>query len=357
MRSPWRALAIAALLAAQAGCSSVGPATVPRDRFDYVAAISDSWKRQMLQNLLKVRYADAPVFMDVTSVINAYSFAGQLDAAAQYAPPDRGDFFYGIGGNVAYADRPTITYAPLSGERFSRSLMTPLPISGVLYLLQSGFPADLTLRVCVSSINGLDNAYGGRGNAHDGELQFAELMAAMRRSQRSRGLGIRQKSPLDRESALLTLRDTDAAAAQANRRIRELLGLDPNAEVFEVVYGAFAIQPGQIALLSRSTLQVMADLASTIDVPDADVAEGRVDEPLRDAEQTRLFPPLMRVRSGETPPPDAYVAVRYRGRSFWIDDRDLQSKSSMSFLMLLFSLAETGSAPGSGAPLVTVPAR
>jgi hypothetical protein len=65
------------------------PATVTRDRFDYVASISDSWKRQMLQNLLKVRYADAPVFLNVTSVISAYSIAGQAEAAAQYSPPGR----------------------------------------------------------------------------------------------------------------------------------------------------------------------------------------------------------------------------------------------------------------------------
>lgn len=51
------------------GCASIGPSNVVRDRFDYVAAISESWKRQMLQNLLKIRYTDAPVFMDVTSVI------------------------------------------------------------------------------------------------------------------------------------------------------------------------------------------------------------------------------------------------------------------------------------------------
>ena len=350
-------LAAALLLAALAGCSSIGPATVPRDRFDYVSAISDSWKRQMLQNLLKVRYADAPVFLDVTSVINAYSFGGQLDAAAQYSPPERGDFFYGIGGNVAYADRPTITYAPLSGERFSRSLMTPLPISGILYLLQSGFPADLALRVCVVSVNGIDNAYGGRGNSHAGDPRFAELMEAMRRSQQARGLGIRQKAPQERESALLLLRDTNPAAADANARIRTLLRLDPALQDFELVYGSFATQPKQIALVSRSTLQVMADFAATIDVPADDIAEGRVDGPAADAEQLRRFPPLMRIYSGDTAPADAYVAVRYRGRQFWIDDRDLRSKSSMSFLMLIFSLAETGAAPGVAAPVVTVPAR
>lgn len=43
-----------------AGCASIGPGSVVRDRFDYVAAISDSWKRQMLQNLLRIRNSDAP---------------------------------------------------------------------------------------------------------------------------------------------------------------------------------------------------------------------------------------------------------------------------------------------------------
>jgi hypothetical protein len=39
--------------------------TVARDRFDYITAISDSWKSQMLLNLVKIRYGDAPVFLDV----------------------------------------------------------------------------------------------------------------------------------------------------------------------------------------------------------------------------------------------------------------------------------------------------
>src|SRR5690349_14227419 len=65
------------------GCASIGPPAVVRDRFDYVAAISDSWKRQTLLNLLKVRYADAPVFMDVTSVISAYSVQGDLSIGGQ----------------------------------------------------------------------------------------------------------------------------------------------------------------------------------------------------------------------------------------------------------------------------------
>jgi len=59
-------------------CAGIGPLTVSRDRFDYTAAISDSWKRQMLLDIVMIRYGDAPVFVDVSSVINQYQVMGSL---------------------------------------------------------------------------------------------------------------------------------------------------------------------------------------------------------------------------------------------------------------------------------------
>jgi hypothetical protein len=43
-------LLVATLLTSS--CASIGPTTVARDRFDYTAAISDSWKNQMLLNTI-----------------------------------------------------------------------------------------------------------------------------------------------------------------------------------------------------------------------------------------------------------------------------------------------------------------
>lgn len=115
-------------LLAVAGCASIGPATVARDRFDYVESISDSWKRQMLLNLVKVRYSDAFVFLDVTSVISSYEFKGEFGVFGQEAPAGRaGDSFVGAAANSSYTDRPTITYAPLSSDKFAKSLMSPFP--------------------------------------------------------------------------------------------------------------------------------------------------------------------------------------------------------------------------------------
>jgi hypothetical protein len=55
-----------------AGCRSMGPTTVSRDRFDYTVAISESAKNQVLLNMVKIRYGDVPIFIEVSSVISQY---------------------------------------------------------------------------------------------------------------------------------------------------------------------------------------------------------------------------------------------------------------------------------------------
>ena len=55
------------------GCRSLGPRTIPKDRADYSETIGDSWMRQTLLNIVKLRYATPPVFVDVASVVGGYS--------------------------------------------------------------------------------------------------------------------------------------------------------------------------------------------------------------------------------------------------------------------------------------------
>jgi len=102
------------------GCSAIGPTTISRDRFDYTAAISDSWKRQMLFNMVRIRYGDAPVFLDVSSVISQFQIVGQINLGATFSSfPDNSPWSTSgsVGTMGQYADRPTITFTPIIGDK------------------------------------------------------------------------------------------------------------------------------------------------------------------------------------------------------------------------------------------------
>ena len=259
--------------------------------------------------------------------------------------------------NGTYEDRPTITYAPLTGDKFARNLMTPIPIAGLLYLLQSGYPADVVLRMTVNTISGLQNVFGGQGNPLSGDPGFFELIENMRVSQAAGGMGMRIKQVDKSQVIVLVLHpDTKGTVSAANRRIRTLLGLNPDARELAIMYGTYPANDTEIAILTRSMLQIMVDIASYIEVPPVDAEQGRVYVKTRTSEELTVAPPLIRIRQGGEAPPDAFAATRYRERWFWIDDNDVRSKSVFSFLMFMFALTETGESQAR-APVVTVPAR
>jgi hypothetical protein len=95
--------------------------------------------------------------------------------------------------------------------------------------------------------------------------------------------------------------------------------------------------------------------AYAIQLPQSDIAEGRV-APGGDNNQSRspLSGPPMRVLVADTMPQDAYAAVSYGNRWYWIANTDIESKATFAVIMLLFSIAETGTK--GAAPVVTIPA-
>ena len=118
------------------GCKHLGPGTVAADRFDYSSAIADSWKQQTLLNIVKLRYMDLPVFVDVASIVNGYSMESAVTAGKTWPETSAsGGSILSLGGSARFTDRPTITYVPLTGEKFMRGLITPIDPKHIFFTL------------------------------------------------------------------------------------------------------------------------------------------------------------------------------------------------------------------------------
>jgi hypothetical protein len=339
------------LLLALTGCTSVSPQRISTDRMDYGQVVAESWKRQTLLSVVRMRYADAPVFLEVASIINSYSVGGKANAAASLPSRTDPDVF-NLGAEGTWSNTPTVTYQPVLGERFTKSMLQPVPPAAVFQLLQGGWPPEIVLPIVVGSINGLRNDSLGMG----ADPGFRELIELLSRIQRAGGLGIRVEPRKEGSAVVIVLphEGKDAELIENGRRVQELLGLDEGLGEFDVSYGLFPRNGREIAILSRSMLEIMLQLGFGIELPAGHATDGRA-TPGRAKPGDTKHEPLMRIHSGTEAPADAYTAVPYKGYWYWIDDTDIVSKRAFTFMLILFSLAETGQS--ATAPIVTVPSR
>jgi hypothetical protein len=339
------ALALAALCA----CKTVGPPGVLLDRFDYAEAISRSWKENMLLNLVKLRYADAPVFLDVSSIVSQYSLQGQLSAGGQI-PGFNTSHPATVGAQVIWADRPTITYQPLTGQRFTKSLLTTIKPQEIMDLVQAGWPVDVLFRVAVRSINGIQAGSRNRMSGQTEDPRFEKLLEAMRRLQQKGAIGVRvERKGKDEASLMVISRTADEEITRDRLFMDETLGIEPGQPEYHLAMGAVSSGKDEIALLTRSVIEVLGDLSFDVEVPAEHERDGRVGPPLSVTVQRRSG---FKVFSGTSRPFNAFAAVRYEDYWFWIDDRDFESKRALSFMMVLLALSETGG--GLGPPALTL---
>ena len=119
-------------------------------------------------------------------------------------------------------------------------------------------------------------------------------------------------------------------------------------------YGGYSGKDDEIDMMTRSMLQIMLEFAAIVQVPELDVVQGKAGPGLVDTQAAALRVHRCGSWSQIRSPQDAYVAVQYGRRWFWIADTDIQSKYTFGIIMLLFSIADTG-VRGS-APVVTIPA-
>jgi hypothetical protein len=392
------------------GCV-LGPAAVRLSREPYNEAIRRTTAEQLLLNLVRLRYRESPLFLEIGSVAAQFNFTGSANAQGTFVEDDaysgtNNPESLEVGGQFGYEERPTVTFQPLQGDEFVKRLLTPVDLDTIVLLTYSGWNVDRVLRLTVRAMNGLDNASRASGPTPaqapeyesfarvarllrelqwEGELRIgyesratelsdalpaqavsaADVLAAAKAGYRFQTLPDGQ-AVLTACTPILVMRTPpEATAVPQVREIIDLLRLEPGRASYDIRPAA---SPGAeptvstecracIDIATRSLLGMLFYLSQAVEAPPAHCRAGlvttTVDECGQPFDWTEMMGNLLQVHCCAMPPRNAAVAVRYRGYWFYIDDTDLTSKSTFGLLGQLLAL-QAGSEVKI-APLLTLP--
>lgn len=340
-----------------AGCANLGPDMVRAGRNDYNVTIQATNDEQLLLNLVRLRYRDTPMFLEVSSVATHFELNAGVNANRSF---QTGPDVTGLGGQLGYSEQPTVTYTPLQGEDFVQRMLSPVTAETLLLLYHSGWSIERVLRLAVQRLNGIENAPGASGPTplqaprYEAFLQVTGLLRQLQ-TQGALDLGVVQEG--DERFAALTI-DPAAAAHDEVHSLLRMLGLRPGQAYYRLAaLTGRGSNNDSIGVSTRSLMGILFFLSQAVEVPGSDRDRGRVTVTLgADGavfDWLQVTRNLFTVQTSIERPTNAAVAVDYRGAWFYIDDSDLDSKSTFSLLAQLFAL-QSGKTKGTG-PVLTLP--
>jgi hypothetical protein len=344
------------------GCFHLGPDRLEQDDIGYSQALGDSQNQQTLLNVVRLRYADTPSFLQTTQIISSYQLQQSVTGGLQTFPgasTNAGNYLT-AGASAQFQQSPTFTLQPIIGEQFADSFIRPLSPAELMPLIESGAPVDVLLRLGVQSVNSLQNARPLGGSGSQGsplfflllrDLRILQIAGLLDAGQRDAKTGTAGKNGPAEQVYLEIGSTTDPDLAATAAEVRRLLGLRPDASGAEVVYGVETRTGNQIAVLTRPMLGILNQLAIQVDVPAADIADGQTTPSVGNIGIEHR--PVVVVHSGAKAPHQAFVAIRYHQTWFWISDDDFDSKVAFSIVQILLALTQSTNASGA---VLTIPA-
>jgi len=397
-----RAALLAACLAA-GGC--VGPAAVRSTRLRYNEAVRSTNDEQILMNIVRLRYADSPVFIDLPNITSQF----EISAGGSDPGPSGSQTNFGIAG-LTGRDSPTLSYHPRQGREVSKALLNPLS-ADVYSVVTAGARLDQLLWMTLNDINDVQNAarattltprapddnarflrgiqllaaiddQGGAeigfstiedpkgasdpipagkvegrdllGAAKDGYVYRDKGGGRMTLIKREKQLTLKIRSPFTRSPEMAEMAEI-FHLTPGLRRYRMESELQPDAESSPIL----ALPAGDTLYLNlRSILQIMTFMSKGVCVPEEHVRDGEAPTTPgpdgRPFNWTTVTAGNFFVDSSKHRPRDAEVAIFYRGYWFFVRRDDVDSRSALAVLEVLFSLQESDD-PTAG-PILTLPA-
>ncbi|MBV8315887.1 MAG: hypothetical protein JOZ53_13180 [Planctomycetaceae bacterium] len=419
---PRRTIACAAVawglcLGLTGGGCAFGPKVLEKTHGRYNEAVRRVDEEQLLRNLVRMRYNETPLDLNVSSIAAQYELDGGAEARPFFAAPNptsAGVFhpFSRVLPDVMVngSNRPTITLVPGDSGDAVQRFLTPISTDTLVFLFQTSWPVSTVLRLWVERLNGVPNAASASGPPRCDVPDFARFrqVAELVQSFRDRKLGtvhteeyyaevggplppsaVTASAAVDAAKNGLEYRPRDDGTSWAlvrkERRLVmelnpaalghpdldelvELLNLQPGRLRYEIIPAPGIVPdpllfPGppypDLRISTRSTAQVFFYLANGVEVPCEHLAAGVARQPvgpdgvLFDTRAVTEGLFTVHACKGHKPPATAFVAVKYRDYWYYIDDRDQESKATFALVLQLSRLDFARQQPA--IPFLTLP--
>jgi hypothetical protein len=408
-RSLTRLVVIAGLVAGPGLSGCLGPKAVQYTRLRYNQVVRATNDEQLLLNIVCLRYADSPIFIDLPSITSQFEVSGGGNYIGGYGFEFLGRTSLGS-GQLSMRDTPTLSYHPREGREIAKSLLTPIS-SDLFSVVNAGADVEQLLWLTTNDINDVPNAPrattlvpkvpdenfrlveglrllqtlrerdgtelafstieetdGASDPIPTSSVQGRDLLAAAKDGYVYRAKGDGQVTLLKRDKDLvLKIRERFIDSPEMEEIIRifhlkrglSLYKIKPELSEEANKKQAERSPEGDdtIYMNLRSVLQIMTFLSKGVCVPDDHIISGVVPTTLDGAGQpfdwTQIMAGNFVVHAQKHRPRDAEVAVPYRGYWFYIAVDDVKSRSVLAILEVLFALQESGDKPVG--PLLTLP--
>ena len=338
------------------GCALIGPRVLSHGRAHYNEAINRTTDQQMLMSIVKGRYGESFSILAVSGVASNVRIGTQASVDVGYGPIENyAGNLVPFRGGLAYEENPTITYAPVGGEKYVRQVLTPIPLDFLVLNMRTGGTVGSTLSVYIDRINDIRNPVFFDSPLSKPDPRFLRLVELIKELTSA---GVMHWVADPRKEVEFDILITNYAPAFSDK-VREYLNLlgiptlaDTSKDIILPVY--FAVKGRElesIAISTRSTSDLIQILRAAIEVPDEHKNAGvTIDYPA-----VGLTGKNLRIHSSKNKPARASVIINYRGYWFYIDDTDLHTKKFFRTLRSVWSVVIVAATDASAAPVLTLP--